>query len=113
MTNLDKEYKWTNALGETKKFSELDHQHLSNIIWFYEVFFDCNQYNFGLYLANLELHKRFNNKKLDWKPLPISNEVNWIKNSFDVDLNGNIWHKNECIGSLSHIENWNIKNGND
>lgn len=29
--------KWQTTLGEVKKISELDHQHLSNILWFNEV----------------------------------------------------------------------------
>ncbi len=112
MTVKEKEHTWTTALGEKKKFSELDHQHLSNILWFLEVFNGWNRYNSDVFfLLGLELAGRFpgktgNGERLEWRPLPIPHEISWIKSTCRVSDNGDIYWKGEVIGSLSHIENW-------
>lgn len=109
---MNKELTWTSALGERKKLSELDHQHLSNILWFNEIMHKWNRFNSGIqYHLEVELQKRFPGKydkglRLEWKPLPIPEEVSFIKERTIVDPAGRIWYKGECIGSLSHIENW-------
>lgn len=109
-------YYWTSALGEKKLFSEIDHQHLSNILWFNEVFDNRNRTRYNeevQFLLELELSKRFSGKydlgiRLSWKPLPIPNEIRWIKKITLIDSSGNIYYKGSCIGSISHIPNWEI-----
>jgi hypothetical protein len=106
------ELSWHSAIGKVTKISELDHQYLSNILWFNEVFNKQTRYNDWVQLAlELELTKRFpdelgNGFRLQWKPLPIPSEIKWIKEVCGVDRDGNIWWNAECIGSLSHIECW-------
>jgi hypothetical protein len=109
-----KELVWGSALGKRTKISELDHQYLSNILWFNEVFNDRTRYNCSVQLElEEELIKRFptllNVKegiRLPWKPLPIPEEIEWIKKKLYVDELGKIWRTGVCIGSLSHIKDW-------
>jgi len=96
---------WTNALGKKTKFSELNHQHLSNIIWFNKVFAG-NHESYADILLTQELRERFDDRLLEWKPLPIPSEIEWIHRTTIVDQYGNIFWQGTKIGSLSHIENW-------
>jgi len=109
-----KELVWETALGKRCKISELDIQHLSNILWFNEVFNGTNRFNSSVHLKiELELEKRYpekdaNNIRLKWKPLPIPSEIKWIKKYCKVNLdNGDIWWNGDIIGSLSHIKGYN------
>ncbi len=98
---------WTTALGEKKKFSEIDHQHLSNILWFQEVFNNATRYNNdAFYLLNIELYKRFEGNRLQWKPLPIPHEIKWLRDLGKISSDGDIIHGGHVIGSITHIENW-------
>ncbi len=111
MTTTSKELVWTTALGKKKKISEIDQQHLSNILWFCEIFWNWNRYNSDtMFMIGLELAKRFpgetkNGERLEWRPLPIPNEIAWIKKTCTIK-DGDIYRKSERIGTLSHIENW-------
>ena len=110
-----KEYLWKTALGETKKFSEIDHQHLSNILWFREILTGANFCNCEVQRTlNSELRKRFNGKRLPWKPLPIPNEIGWIREAAYINQKGEIIgtmktpsHYGKVIGSIAHIEKLN------
>jgi hypothetical protein len=112
MVNIGKEWEWKTALGEIKKFSELDHQHLSNILWFREIMNHKNLSNCMVQRElQRELEKRFNGVRLPWKPLPVSNEIHWIKQETHIrpngDILGNVNTPDFCgdvIGSISHIE---------
>lgn len=116
---------WTTGLGEKKKFTEIDQQHLSNILWFNEFFCNRNRYNDTvIFELGLELHRRFDKGNLDsklepvsprlpWKPLPIPNEIRDLKLAGAIDSDGNIignrWNllfEGKIIGSINHIENW-------
>jgi len=112
MLTQDTELVWQNALGEIKRFSKIDHQHLSNILWFREI---VNQVDFARSEISRslqrELEKRFNGVRLPWKPLPIPNEIRWIREKTHIrpngDILGNIDTPDFCgdvIGSISHIE---------
>lgn len=95
---------WTTALGEQKLFSEIDHQHLSNILWFNEVLNGWNKYNSESYFSlDLELHKRFRGVKLEWKPLPIPHEIEFLKNLGLIDSNNDIIFQGKKIGTIKHI----------
>jgi hypothetical protein len=110
-----KEYLWKTALGETKKFSEIDHQHLSNILWFREILTGANFCNCEVQRTlNSELRKRFDGKRLPWKPLPIPNEIGWIREAAYINQKGEIIgtmktpsHYGKVIGSIAHIEKLN------
>jgi hypothetical protein len=105
------EKKWQTALGEVKKISELDHQHLSNILWFNEV---LNGYTSEDSVQNElehELMKRFNGLRLLWGPLPLPacrnlqdrSEIDWIKRFASIDKQGRIFWKERLIGDISHM----------
>jgi hypothetical protein len=71
---------WTTTLGKRKKFDKIGHQHLSNILWFKEVFNKANSCNDRAYRQLwLELHNRYAGKRLLWKPLPIPTEIETLK----------------------------------
>lgn len=96
---------WTSALGRRKRFNKIGRQHLSNILWFKEVFNNSTIWNDRAYSELLhELNTRYEGKRLPWKPLPIPNEVQWIKETCRVDNDMNIWFKGNKIGSLKHIQ---------
>lgn len=98
---------WTTAAGEKIHIHDLDHQHLSNILWFLEIFWDLNSCNSSSHRTlKLELDSRFGGNRLDWKPLPIPGEVRKIKELCLVDNSGRIWKHGKCIGTVSHIESW-------
>lgn len=98
---------WTTAFGNKIKFSELEHQHLSNILWFNEVFNNSNRYNDDVYfLLSLELEKRFEGKRLNWIPLPVPNELRVMKEMRLLNNKGEIKFKGETIGLVRHIAEW-------
>lgn len=63
-----KEFVWTTWDGVRKKISEIDHQHLSNIIHFMR--YVSPAYVTSTKLAiTMELHKRFNGNLLPYRPI--------------------------------------------
>ena len=106
-----KEIFWQTVLGERIELSKIDHQHLSNILWFNEV---LNGYTQTCSIQNEleeELKRRFNGIRLAWKPLPLpacrnlndQTEIYWIKKYASIDKQGRIIWKEHYIGSIAHI----------
>lgn len=110
-----RDYTWTTAQGERIKFSALDHQHLSNILWFREILSGANLCNCEVQrLLNSELKRRFKGERLLWKPLPIPNEIEWIRGAAYINQRGEIIgtmktpsHYGKVIGTITHIEKLN------
>ena len=123
------EHTWTTAAPESKtqKFSELTDQHLSNILWFNEIFNGWTRYNSHIQFSlRLEWHMRCNKKsgkelldgevkRLPWKPLPVLNEIQELKRMGMIHVSGSIIKSSdiysgnpniETIGSITHIEGW-------
>ena len=95
---------WTTALGKRRKFNKIGHQHLSNILWFKEVFNKANSGNDRAYRELwLELHNRYAGKRLLWKPLPIPTEIETLK-SMGLIINNDIIFQGKKIGSIKHIK---------
>jgi hypothetical protein len=95
---------WTTALGKRRKFDKIGHQHLSNILWFKEVFNKANSNNDRAYRELwLELHNRYAGKRLLWKPLPIPTEIETLK-SMGLIINNDIIFQGKKIGSIKHIQ---------
>lgn len=121
---------WISALCEKKKFSEIDHQHLSNILWFNAFFNNRNGRNDRImFELELELQRRFEGVQLEWKPLPIpgrnnlsnvvcldwsppmiSGEIDLLNAENAIDCHGNIIGNKFCgifmgqkIGTITHI----------
>jgi hypothetical protein len=98
-----------------QKFSELDDQHLSNILWFNEVFNGYTRYNSEVYfLLGLELAKR-KIERLPWRPLPVLREIQTLKKMKMINVSGSIIKggpysgnkfDHQVIGSVTHIEGW-------
>ena len=95
---------WTTALGKRRKFDKIGHQHLSNILWFKEVFNKANSDNDRAYRELwLELHNRYAGKRLLWKPLPIPTEIETLK-AMGLIINNDIVFQGKKIGSIKHIK---------
>jgi hypothetical protein len=98
---------WHTATGENIPFDKLDHQHLSNIIWYYRLLFNHEH----KIMINL-LNERFEFKLLDFKPLPIQGEIRalhlkgLILNNGDIIMSIGGFEKYAVVGSVTHIENW-------
>lgn len=108
---MKKQITWTSATGLKTKISDLDHQYLSNIIWFNEVFHGVNRNDRVQFELSVELHRRFNGNRLPWKPLPVLEEVEYLrKMGFITDDGDIIGNKNtgffegEIIGNINHIK---------
>ena len=55
--------KWGTFNGKTKNVEEIDHQHLSNIYWFFYII-----HNEIMMFALNEIEERFNGQLLDYRP---------------------------------------------
>lgn len=103
---IEKYKKWTTYEGVVKEISSIDHQHLSNIIYF------MNYVNPGFYSEEIklrmriELDKRFNNILLSWKPKKeFLNEISFLQQKGwlfkkEKDDGYNIIINNEWVGEL-------------
>jgi hypothetical protein len=95
---------WTTALGKRRKFDKIGHQHLSNILWFKEVFNNANLDNDRAYRElQVELYNRYAGKRLLWKPLPIPTEIETLK-AMGLIINNDIVFQCKKIGSIKHIK---------
>jgi hypothetical protein len=95
---------WTTALGKRRKFDKIGHQHLSNILWFKEVFNKATYSNDGAYRELLkELDYRFGGVRKPWKPLPIPTEIETLK-AMGLIINNDIVFQGKKIGSIKHIK---------
>jgi len=95
---------WTTALGRRKRFDRIGHQHLSNILWFKEVF-SCSGERFDRAYQELteQLNKKHGGKRKPWKPLPIPQEIEWLIKMGMIDSDKNIVFNGRIIGSIRHI----------
>lgn len=96
---------WTTALGRKRNFKKIGHQHLSNILWFNEVFHGLTWKNcHTMRQLQDELSDRYNGIKKPWKPLPIPCEIGMLINMGLLDDNKNIVFQGRIIGSIKHIK---------
>jgi len=88
---------------------------MRNILWFNEVFHNRNRYNCSVqFQLGVELAARMKNEsRLDWKPLPIPDEIKTLVGMGLVRENGDIMgnaattiNAGKKIGTIAHIENW-------
>jgi hypothetical protein len=98
--------KWVTADNKVILFSELSHQHVSNIIWYFELLFNHNHQE-----MRRQLNLRFDGYLLKFKPLPIENELRNLKKLGYITANGDIiqsisFNTHRLIGSVTHIPNW-------
>ena len=99
--NTTKERVWTTYNGNKIPFGELSHQHLSNILWFYEII-----HNYRYTIMEQELNNRFGGERLLWRPLPIGGEISWLRRNGHILGNAIIKHGGNqvvLIGEIGHI----------
>jgi hypothetical protein len=97
-TSEKKEATWETYDGRSIPISQLDDQHLSNCFWFSTVMWEEPHH-----LIIQEVEKRFGGKPLEWKPLPVPNEINWLR-SLGMIHGTDIVYKGSKIGNISHLE---------
>ena len=91
------EAKWCTYDGRKIPISKLDDQHLCNCYWFSKVMWGDPHYK-----VVEEVEKRFGKKPLQWKPLPVPNEINWLREKGLID-GEDIILDGKKIGTISHI----------
>lgn len=94
---------WTNTYGKKRKISKLSHQHLSNILWYHEILVPGSSHLFKHIEHQLIL--RFDGQRLEWKPLPIPDEIETLYRMGLIDDQKNILYKGRKVGSIKHIKN--------
>ena len=92
-----KEATWETYDGRSIPISQLDDQHLSNCFWFSTVMWETPHYK-----IIEEVEKRFGGKPLEWKPLPVPNEINWLR-SLGMIQGADIVYKGTKIGTIKHL----------
>ncbi len=65
MKHLTRDSKWCTFYGKSIKISELSHQHLSNILYYFELVLEMKV----TLLIEAELYQRFGGIKLPYHPL--------------------------------------------
>lgn len=93
-------------------FVDVSHQHLSNALWFNEVFNAKNRYNSDfMFELGMVLHKRFEGIRLPWAPLPIPKEIQGLRDLGLIQENGDIigncnttLFEGRVIGNINHIK---------
>jgi hypothetical protein len=76
------EQKWQTADNQIIPFSEVTHQHWSNIYWYHLIFQRMSWANKNIMqrtvdLAKKEIEKRFDGVILEWRPI-FDFEINWL-----------------------------------
>lgn len=90
---------WTTLDGRKIPIHQLDNQHLSNIYWYFKVL-GCNPHQ----MIESEIWERFLKPiPLSYKPLPISGEINMLKER-GLIIGTDIIFEGIVIGSISHIK---------
>ena len=97
---------WYTFDGRFVSFDEVTHQHISNAIWFNEVFNNRTKSN-DKFMRQVDwaLTRRFNGLRLEWKPLPIPQEIETLRARGLINSNGDIIFKGNKIGTINHIQN--------
>ena len=96
---------WVTFQGKTKLVSEIDHQHLSNMYWYYLIFWDKK-----LQWVLDEINDRFNGQILHYRPhLQFESEIQgledrgmirWTEETKSIMKVGVISFKDRIIGAI-------------
>ena len=101
---------WTTADNKTIPFSEVTHQHLSNIYWYHLIFqrlrgMPYRSMQRTVETAKNEINKRFKGKILKWKPVYLY-EVTWLQelgmivSGISINIDGEIFNGDKKIGII-------------
>ena len=93
---------WHTATGRRRRITKIGHQHLSNILWFREI---VNEIKSDLVHRALkdQLLIRYGGKRLPWKPLPIPEEIEYLRSKGYI-IGTDIVYKGQLVGSIRHIK---------
>lgn len=104
---------WGSFNGKTHTLETMDHQHISNISWYYTVLIGVNYQNRTLKLVMDEIERRFNGEILPYRPMAnFKREIDLLKHKGyiqDNGLNEDIVVNGEKIGEV--IKGTNPQNG--
>jgi len=89
---------WTTQDGRVIPISKLEDQHLCNCYWFSKILWGEPHHK-----IIAEVTKRFKDKPLPFKPLPVRGEIEWLKSDGLIHGTDIVW-KGEVIGSIKHLD---------
>jgi len=98
---MNKEIAWTTFYGKSIKVSELSHQHLSNILYYFDLVLDMG----NLQPIRKELNKRFGGIQLPYHPMiSFINEIKELvrKGYTTGEPNADIIVKTKWIGKIKY-----------
>jgi len=95
---------WTTVENKLIPFSDMTHQHWSNIYWYHLIFKGFKGMNsLKMHLtsefAKTEIGKRFDGEILEWKPV-YSYEVEWLRQLGLLSDNYDIFDNTKKIGRV-------------
>lgn len=97
---------WTTFYGKTIKLTELSHQHLSNILYYFDLVLGFNNANtHGLSHIKNELDMRFGGIKLPYHPMvSFTQEIDELvrKGYTTGELDANIVVDSKWVGSIKY-----------
>ena len=99
---IHEEPTWVTGTGKRIPLSEIDHQHLSNILWYYKLLVGCEPHKRIMQLYR----EKFACIQLSFKPLPIPHELYDLHKKGYLKDDGRIVYNNGIIGDVLHIPNW-------
>lgn len=94
--------KWTTFYGKTINFTELSHQHLSNILWMHQLFIGSTD---GLNHIQEQIDLRFGGIRLPYSPMiSFTQEINLLKRKGYItdELESNIIVDGKWIGEVKY-----------
>lgn len=92
---------WTTFYGREFKLHELSHQHLSNILWYYDIVMAEEAPTY----IKIELITRFGGMRLPYRPmLSFTQEIDFLldKGYIDGSHDSNVVVNGRWIGALSY-----------
>jgi hypothetical protein len=101
MELLDERQNWHTFYGRQIPLEQLSHQHLSNIIWYWEIIFK-SRINQAVYD---QIEKRFGGQKLPYRPLiSFTNEIDTLfaMGYITSKLNSDIIVDGKWIGKIAY-----------
>lgn len=99
------EVKWKTTYGATMSPSEMSHRHLSNIIWYFDIFWSHNPRRKAHPSIKQELHKRFGGIQLPYQPVTVFHDeiAELVKRGYtDGKLGSPIIFDGICVGKITN-----------
>jgi hypothetical protein len=81
--------KWGSFNGKTHTVETMDHQHISNIVWYYKLLVSATRRESTLNLIMSEIQRRFDGEVLPYKPMDsFKMEIDALRRKGYIQNNG-------------------------